>query len=236
MREQRAYRAGALVAPSSGTYTLLDDTGATVKTGAVIVSGSVATFSLAALDLPATLALGEGYQERWSLVMPDGTTRNIRRDVAIALFELHPPVTQTEIITGEYPDILHDLGSVVTSLDGFLDAAWYHCVRRLWKHGSWPGIVVEPSDVYDWHLHVTCHRIFKALMKRGGGESDRFADLRDYHDEEAKNAEASLRIKVDRDASGLADDLARHGVGIRQVHANLPHVSDPRSLPSRWGG
>lgn len=236
VREQRAYRAGAIVAPSSGTYTLVDSTGATVKTGAVSIVSSVATFSLSALDLPATLALGEGYQERWALNMPDGTTRNVRRDVAIALFELHPPVSQAAIITGEYPDILHDLGPNVANLDGFLDAAWYHVVRRIWKHGNWPGIVVEPSDVYDWHLHVTCHRIFKALSKRGAGDSDRFLDLREYHDEEAKLAESSLRIRVDRDASGLADDLGRHSAGIRQVHANVPHVSDPRNVSSRFGG
>jgi hypothetical protein len=235
VRTIEVYRGGSLSAPSAATYALLDETGATVKSGAASIVSSVATYTLAAVDLPSTLALGEGYQERWVLTLADGSVRHVRRDVSVALFSLFPPVDQAAIISGEYPDLLHDLGPNVASLDGFLDAAWYHVVRRLHKHGSWPGIVVEASDVYDWHLHVTCHRIFKALALAPGTENERFADLREYHDTEAKNAESSLRIKVDRDASGLADDLGRHGVGVQSVHANVPHVANPRNVPRKWG-
>lgn len=230
-----AYLSGSLVAPSSGTYSLISPSGtAVVDAQAVTITGSVATYTLSGTtEIPTTLALGALYQERWSLVMPDGSTRTERRSAAIALFELHPPIADVDF-TSDYPGLLDDLGDYATSLQSWIDSAWGTAVRYLTKHQDFPYMLVEPSDVFEWVYHEVLYRVFRTLFKGTQGGDERWRVLMDEHKDRAAAERSSLRILPDRDQDGLADSHARKSAGVRTIQPNALPVADPRSLPARF--
>jgi len=226
-----AERDGALVAPSSGTYELIRPDGTTVVgPSAVVITGGIATFSVTAAVLPSTLGYGEGYQERWALVMPDTTTRTVRREAAVARFVVYPPLRQSDIVTNEYPDLVEQLGVYGASVQPWLDGAWGFIMRKMFKAGAWPELIVSQSDFYEPLRHETLYRIFKFLSRRTAGES-RWHELMELHKSEFKTEWSTMTSIWDRDQSGFADDLGRKAVATA-VHLNVAYrrtmPRDPR--------
>ena len=214
------YLEGAAVLPTAGTYSLVDIAGNEVSAPSVTFGAdNIASVTIPAGDLPSTLALGEGYSERWTLTV-DGVVRSLRRDAVVARFEVHPPVSEADIIAGQYPDLLVDLAGFADSIQPWQDSAWRQVVRTMTRRGDFVDIVCEPSDLYDWYEHAVLERVFRALWK-SSNNNDRYHELWVYHRDQAIGAAAGLRLKVDRDRDGLADSLAREP-GSRSVHRNLP--------------
>lgn len=234
--QMAAYRSGSLAEPSSGTYYLYAprddiDTATPVSTGSVTVSGSIAQYTVAAVDLPSTRVLGPGYLEVWELVMPDGLTYKVRRPVVVGLFQLFPPIAEDDLVSGEYPDLLVSLGANGSAqLQNFMDAAWKHVIRRLEAHGRWPDVIVDPSDVFDWHRHETLKRAFGAMLMRQNNQ--RWRDLYDMHRDDARLARNGLRITVDRDRDGTQDHEGKEAV-IKPITPNVPPRNTLRSR--KWG-
>lgn len=219
-----AYRSGALVAPTAvgSTYTLeAPDGTAVVSAAAVTVTGDVATYTIPALTLPATLGLGPDYLETWALLMPDSRTYTVRRPAGLALFQLFPPVTEADLVQGEYPDLVTSLGPQGSvTLQALMDGAWHACMRKLESHGDYPDIVVDSADVFDWYRHEVLRRVFGAMLQRQP-QNERWRALWEEHRDEAKAAKAGLRIKVDRDRDGRQDHLGHEAV-TRQLQPNVP--------------
>lgn len=234
--ELAAYRDGALAAPSAGTYSLFapraDIAAATpVSTGAVVVAGSIATYTVPAVDLPTTLTLGPGYLEQWVLTMPDTRVYTLRRPVVVGLFQLFPPISEADLVAGEYPDLLVSLGaSGSTTLQSLMDAAWRHVIRRLEAHGRWPDVIVDSSDVFDWHRHETLRRAFGSMLMRQ--DSERWRELFIEHRDEAKSARQGLRITADRNRDGMPDTDGKEAV-IKPIIPNVPPRRRMRS--TKWG-
>jgi hypothetical protein len=217
------YRSGAIVTPDSGTYALRDIGGHTVSAPSVSFdSDGIATATVPGADIPASLGLGEGYSELWTLEI-DGVSRTSRRDAVLGRIELHPPVAQSDLVSGEYPDILDDVSGFAGDLQSYMDQAWSYVCRIMTKRGDFPDTVVEPSDVYDWYRQEVFERIFRSLFK--SQNNDRMFTLWQHHKSEAQREREGLRMKVDRDRDGVADSLAREP-GSRSVFPNLP--------PRRW--
>ena len=218
-----AYRDGVLQAPTAGTYTLLapedTDTSPTIDAEAVVVTGDIATYPITAAELPDTLGLGPGYQERWVLTMPDTRTYTIRRPVVLGRFQLFAPLSEEDVVAGEYPDLVVSLGGA-TVLQGLMDGAWLYCIRYLERQGRWADTVVDASDVFDWHRHETLKRCFKAMLMRQS-QSERWRELFIEHRDEATQARQGLRITEDRDRDGRADSHGKRAVA-RSVVPNVP--------------
>lgn len=204
-----ARRDGELVAPSSGTFSLfgLDQT-AVIDAQPVVITDMVATYSITALELPATLAFAEGYQERWSLVMPDGDTYTPRRETAVAPFLLYPTLTQADITEGEYPDIVMELGPGFTSLQPFMDEGWRRMLEWFFQQGRWPSMMLSTSAFVRPHREWTLFLIFKHLFRQTSG-SNRWERLMDHHQAERAAALGNLTSRLDRDRDGLPDDPTR---------------------------
>lgn len=227
------YRDGELAAPSSGTYTLLPPSGAAVVDAELVsVVSSVATYTIGAATLPDTLTLGPLYQEEWALLMPDGRTYTVRRPVILGRFQLFPPVSEDDLVQGEYPDLVVSLGTDGSvRLQRIMDAAWNACIRRLEQHGAYPDIIVDSGDLFDWHRHEALKRAFGAMLQRQPA-NQRWRELWDHHRDEARAAKSGLKIKADRDRDGRQDHLGHEPVA-RQIQPNIPPRRRWRRDP-RW--
>ena len=228
--QMEAYRDGALVAPTSGTFSLLAPDGTVlVDAQAVTIAASIARHTIDATDIPATLDLSENYQERWVLTMPDGTIRTVLREAAIARFLLHPVVADVDL-TGEYPDLTSEFSSVATSLQGFLDEAWRQILERLFQRDRWPDLLLTTSSLRRPHADLALYLAFKALAVRN--QPSRWeASMRLHFD--AFNAEwVRMTAKWDRDMDGLADAGREATTGV--VHRHVGPRANQRWPSARW--
>lgn len=228
--QMECYRDGALVAPSAGTFSLLGPDGtAIVDAQAVTIAASIARYTVDATSIPATIELGQDYQERWVLTMPDTTVRTVIREAAIARFLLHPVVADVDL-TGEYPDLTSEFRSVATSLQGFLDEAWRQILERLFQRDRWPDLLLTTSSLRRPHADLALYLAFKALAVRSQPSRWDASMVRHF---DAYNAEWSrMTAKWDRDMDGLADAGREATTGVVHRHVG-PRANRP--IPSaRW--
>jgi hypothetical protein len=229
--QMEAYRDGALVAPSAGTFTLVDPSGtALVDAQAVTIASSIARYTIDATAIPATLELGEDYQERWSLVMPDGSTRTILREAAIARFLLHPVVADVDL-TSEYPDLVAEFATVATSLQGFLDEAWRQICEKLFQRDRWPDLLISTSALRLPHRELALYLAHKALY-RSAPSVNRWETLMQLHQAGWEREWGALTAKWDRDLDGLADGGREAVNGV--VHRHVGPRANRPLLGTRW--
>ena len=202
-------RNGELVAPSSGTFSLFGvDRTAVIDAQPVVITDLVATYSITALELPDTLAFSQLYQERWSLVMPDGTTRTPRRETAVAPFLLYPVLAEADITEGEYPDLVSQLGPSFETLQPFMDEGWRRMLEWFFQHGRWPDMMLSTSAFRRPHREWTLFLIFKHLFRNVSG-GNRWERLMNHHEAEKDAALGNLTSRLDRDQDGHPDDPSR---------------------------
>ena len=221
-------RSGAsLVAPTSGTFTLRSPAGVVIVTGAVTIVASVATFTVAAGDLPSTLAYGSGYVEEWDLLI-GGVTHYPRRDAYLARRALHCPVTQEDLL-GSNPELLRQLGSAASSFDGWRDEVWADALNKLRGGGLWPEQIVEVSSLAPYIRYQTLYRVFLNLSVSA---PDRYTAVMAEHKAMAAEAWREIKFTTDADQDGTPDDPSvlrgpQQGVILRG--------SAPRGYSSRLG-
>jgi hypothetical protein len=227
------YRDGALVAPTQAgsTLTIYDPSNtAIVSAAAITVTSSIATYAIPALSLPATLALGEGYLQEWSLIMPGDTVPRVyRRTMALALRSLFPVITDADL-TAEYPDLVTQLAGVMTHLQSLIDEAWKRIVRRVIRSGRYTYQIMDADSFADWHRELVHHLAFKAMFR--ASPNDRHRELYLWHFEKAKAEAASLSFTEDADHDGRADTAGRSSLG-KVVHINVSPRARRRAT-NKW--
>lgn len=222
---------GSLVAPASGTYTLLSPTGAVVSTGAVTVTGSVATYTVPSGDLPSTLAFGGGYVEEWDLVF-SGSTRTARRPTYLSRRALWCPITQADI-EALYPFLSSTQSEDAPSLQSYIDEAWADSLQRLLQTGTWPESIVDVDALRIPVRELSLHYIFRALTL--GSNQTRWAELSREHSQAAEAAWAKVTVRRDVDQDGAADSTTRVGA-IGQLRRNgAPPYIYSQGMPGRTG-
>ena len=198
---------GSLVAPDSGTFSLLGPDGtAHVDAQAVTIASSVATYSVPASALPATLSLGRLYQQKWALVF-GSETRTVVRGCSVALRQMVLPVADDDL-TGEYPDLLVQMGDYATTLGGFIAIAKTDFLRELDKTGPWADIIVGGSALYEVIRQRALYHCFKFLFRKSSGDN-RFERLMDDHEDKWRAEQQTLVASFDRNGDGLADDTRK---------------------------
>jgi len=226
----------APITAAGSTFTLVEPGGAfAIDAEPITVTpDGIAEYAIDAVQLPETLAFSELYQERWDLVLPDGTTRTIRRECAVAPFLLYLPVDDAALMDGEYPNLVDELGEQGATLQPFIDRAYRDVLEELWKRGRWPDLMVSTSAFVKPVRELALFRIFKFLFRVTGGatNTNRWQILMEHHDAEQKGALADFRSRMDNDLDGLADSRTREATGT-VVHRNAHHTRRvPRS--GRW--
>jgi hypothetical protein len=232
------YRNGVIVpvTQTGSSFTLIDPGGTSVIDAQPVVvdSDGIASYSVSALELPDTLTYSERYQERWILVLPDGTTRTIRRECAVAPFLVYLPVSDRDLMDGEYPDLISLLGTSGTTLQPFIDRAYRDVLEELWKKGRWPDLMLSNSAFVKPIRELALYRIFKFLFRStgGGGGPTRWETLMTLHKTQSDAAMSDFRSRIDTDLDGLPDSDTRESTsGVVQRNA---HLARNHRYNGRW--
>lgn len=230
---QEAWLAGQLQVPSSGTFELLDRNGtAVVAATPVVITDGVATHVILAAVLDDQVDLSPLYQERWVLII-DGVTYTVRREAAVARFKLYPVISDADLVLGEYPGLIDELGKSEQHAQRFLDEAWAQIMEKLWSVGRWPERMLSTSAFRALHKHWTYFLIFKYLWRLTAGASGgRWNRLMDHHKSEMNGAWSGLNSRIDRDLDGLPDEDSRESAQTMLHRGGGRHRRVPRS--SRW--
>lgn len=230
------YRDGALVTPTQAgsTFSLLGPSGETlVDEQPVTVTSSIARYSLSAGVLADTLPLGEGYQQVWTLVLPDGTTRTTDRETAIALRPLHPVVTDADL-KEDYPLADRDLGAL-PNWQVFIDQAWKDIISRIANEGHFSYLVKSAWAFRRPHTELAHAKRFRALAA-GRPSQVNFLELARQHLDAYEAAWKAINWTTDDDHDGRVDDpAARRAAGSGVLHINVPPTRHPRRVADpRW--
>lgn len=219
------YRDGALAAPSSGTFTLYDDSDEeVVSAAAVTITSSVAEYTIPALTLPTSKAVGEGWREEWALLMPDGVIHTFRRSAALVLKNLYPVITDLDL-TALYTDLGDLRPASLTSFQGYIDEAWRQVLGRLIAAGRFPYLILDPWSLREIHLETTLALIFRDFASSLG--QGQYLELAESHKKEAAFAWKTLTFQYDEDHDGKPDSKRRKAAEPVIYLSNAPRT--------RWG-
>ena len=160
------YRAGSLVAPSSGTVSVFDGGGtAVVDAASITITSSVATYPWTP---GASLSLGERWRVRWSLVMPDGVTHRPENEAALVRARLYCPITEADLYrieSGLDPSGAAPLTSLSSYADK-IDEAWTQIQLRLIEAGNRPNLIIGPSSLRQCVLDLALALCFADIGSR----------------------------------------------------------------------
>lgn len=232
------YRDGVLspVTAAGSTFTLIDEGGTSVIDAQPITvsTDGIAQYAVSALELPSTLNFSELYQERWHLILEDGTARDIRREAAVAPFLIYLPVSDRDLMDGEYPGLTDELGQYGSTLQPFIDRAFRDVLEELWKKGQWPDLMLSTSAFVKPIREKALFHIFKFLFRHTGGGTgqNRWQTLMDYHKNEMDGALADFRSRIDHDIDGLPDTRDRESSA--SVVQRNAHFNRRLRRSSRW--
>ena len=86
---------GTAAVVSAATFNLYRPDGVAVTGCTLALAANVATVTVPAASLPATLPLGEGYQEVWTFTI-SGVAYTYQRPAALALYQLVPSIHKSD--------------------------------------------------------------------------------------------------------------------------------------------
>jgi len=200
------YASGSLVAPSSGTVTIERPDGTTIiEDEAVTVTGSIATRSVTAAELPTSESFGARWQVVWTLVFASGVTPEvIVSDAALIRRGVYPTVAQADLVRrygGLDPSATTALSSV-TNWQDKIDLAWGMIIRSILNSGERPDLITSPSALHDAHMALVLALIFEDLETR---LNDGYAAVAARHRDEYREYWRRLTYVPDADEDGRAD-------------------------------
>lgn len=161
------YTGGSLVAPDSGTFTLLDESGLEVYTTAVSVVGSIAGATVPAVSLPATLSYSHGWRVSWALVF-SGVTEQFYNSAHLVRSWIRPVVADADLyrrVSALDPSGPAPISSVST-YQPYRDEAWAALLARIAGQGPMPYLILEPTALREVHLLLALQLIFEDFSTR----------------------------------------------------------------------
>lgn len=227
------FRNGALVTPSGGTFSLLAPDGtAIVDEDPIDVQDDVGGFDLTDVHLDSDLrSLGDGYQERCTLVLPDHSM-TIDRECCLALRPLYPVITDQDLID-EYPTLRQQLGTAATSFQSWIDAGFKRIVARLVMEGQ-----ITYSIKSAWAFRIPHMELAAGLFWRHRGAQPNgaaFLAIAQDHMKAYEAAWSSISWTSDQDHDGRVDDpTQRRAPASGIVHINQSPRGFSRRADPRW--
>ena len=182
-------------APDSGTFTLYDASKVEIINARVVTIGGdfTPTVTVAAADIPTTLALSDMWQEEWMLTW-GAHTEVFRRDAYLCLRLLHPTVTEPMLVR-RISDLANFKAPNVSDFSGYITEAWGIVSRTLLQSGKRPYLVMNDWSLTDWHYALTAELIFRdasTYMSEG-----RYTERADAYKADAVLAYDRLKLEYD---------------------------------------
>jgi len=197
------YRAGALVAPLSGTVSIYKaDQTALINAAPVTITGSVASYALAGAAT-TSLQLEDGWLVEWTLQMSLTVQNVFRNDAVLCRRTLYPVVTDADLLR-RHSDLNQLLAAGTTSYQDYLDEAWATIVNRITSNGRRPFLVIQPSALRDAHLCLTLQLIFLDFQT-SAGDGGRWQALAEHYGRAYTEAWAQLRFTYDESDENKVD-------------------------------
>lgn len=225
------YRNNVLVGPTQAHFRLIDPSGNDVITLTVAsIIANVATFTIAASDLPSTLAFGEGYMQHWRLTLA-GESYTFRKPTSIARSALYPVISDLDL-EAEYSDLASIRpASLGSTYQQYIDEAWIQLIQRIRDLGNLEYLIMSPQSLRSCHKNLTFYLIFKDMDSSGLGEA-RYMDLAREHRKNFEYDFKRLTFTYDIDSQGTVDDPngGRSALGVFYTSAP-PRVFGSRG---RW--
>lgn len=192
---------GVAIAPTSGTYSLLDDNGAAVVTGAVVLNGTDGTYSVSSASIPATLSPSDLWQEKWELNL-NGTDYTFYRSAYLVLRVLYPVVTDADLIQ-RHTELSKLKAKNITSYQPYLDVEWEALQRRLIEQGKRPQLVLDSFSLATYHTYRALHVIYLDCATSGAVQ---YLKLAEFYAAEAEKQWSRIQFRYDADEDGVNND------------------------------
>lgn len=217
------YRDNDLVSPTSAYFRLTDPDGADViARTAVSIVANIATYNIAASELPTTLRLSDGYMQYWELII-DGVTHTFKKPSAICLSALYPVISDIDL-EAEYSDLASirpsSLGSTYQT---YIDEAWVQLIQRVRDMGNIEYLIMSPQSLRAAHKNLTFYLIFKDMDSSGLGEG-RYLDLAREHRKQFEFDFKRLKFTYDQNQDGRADDQNRRRSALGVIYTSAPPI------------
>lgn len=202
------YLDGPLVAPSVGTCTLYDSTGAVVSAPTVSVVNSVATATIPTSDI-GTKSYGAGYRVEWVLTLA-GVPRTFSNEAAIVRKAFECCVND-QVLFDHHSDLRALLSS---SKNGSVQKAiWQAFVtfqNRMWENESRPYLIFTTTAAREHLKWQALGNAFEGLAANAT-DDDGFQKQADKYFARAEKAFESMKFKVDTNQDGMADSAVAQG-------------------------
>lgn len=199
------YRNNDIVSPTSAYFTLKDPVGGDViSRTAVSIVANVATYTIAASELPASLDLSEGYVQIWELTI-GGHNYTFRKPTAISLSSLYPVISDLDL-ESEYSDLASIRpSSLGDSYQKYIDESWIQLIQRIRDMGNMEYLIMSPQSLRSAHKNLTFYLIWKDMDSSGLGEG-RYLDLAREHRKQFEFDFKRLTFNYDLNRDGRDDD------------------------------
>ena len=198
---------GTLIAPDSGTVSIFDGANVKVVDAAVVaIAADISFYTIAAVDIPTTKSLGDGWRIEWDLVI-SGTPVKFVRAAALVRSNLFPTV-----VTADLQARHQNLSRMIATgndADDFITTAWEILVRMLLKSGRMPYLILSPYALTDSLVLKSLELIFRDGASAAG--DGRYAELADDYRDMFATEWASISFDYDFDQDGDAGGTEKAG-------------------------
>ncbi len=215
------YRDGGVVGPTSGTYTLYKPDGTKLVDGAAVsIVANVAQYTHAAVDLPDTLTLGEGYTQQWDLTIA-GNVMTFRRMLALVKRRLYPVISDIDL-TMTYSDLEDLRPASLTSYQQYIDNAWIVIQNKLRQDGAgYPYLICSPEAFRQVHIDLSLYFIFRDFHSSLGQSEGRFLDLaKEHYKLYLDGITSGINYIYDYDHDGVAGDANKRQASRPVIYLN----------------
>jgi len=199
------YDGTALASFSSGTWSLVSESGAEVASGSTSTDSGDVTVTIATADTS-----GGAYSTRWRLRVSMVVTAipavyaNFERDVWIVRSVLRPVVTVDDLVR-RHRDLRDLVDGGDDAIAGYGIEAWASITADLITKGKRTNLIMESWALRKLHTLRWLALLFADAATRFAGE-DRYAALATrYGDDAAAEWDKGLRFEYDTNQDGIAD-------------------------------
>lgn len=200
--------AGAAATVTSGTYLVLDQSGATVASGSCTITSGVPSFSLL-----GSVTEAYEYSHEWSIswvLLIVGVTHEIRQEAHLVRHPLRPVIDATDLarrhsnITSEY---------TVAQLQVFVDEAFDEIQSRLIAEGKYPQHVFSDWAIATPHRSLALSFAMRDLATYSTGRG-KYSEEADRYHEMYDDQWGQVAFKLDKNQDGVAEEHYEAGDGV----------------------